>query len=161
MITFDDMQPVEVASITVTSDISPFVDTPVLIVDIRLQQSSVPTREQAQHRTIGTTEDGVPSTEAAISCRALLPFGSTERCRKPPCPYKHACPPVAAATQSINVLQSKCRMQSQSLPTPVIINKLALLLRDSRHDHDLIHNLTHGFTCGFRIPIQSSISHTI
>ena len=38
--------------------------------------------------TIGTTEDGVHSTDAGF-CYA---FGSIGRCRKPHCPYKHACP---------------------------------------------------------------------
>ena len=70
-------------------------------------------------------------------------------------------PPVAAATHSINMVQNKCRMQLQSLPTPVIINNLSLLLRNSIYDHDLIHNLTQGFTCGFRIPFQSYLPHII
>ncbi len=69
--------------------------------------------------------------------------------------------PVAATTQSLNVLQNKCRMQPHSLPTLVIVNNLALLLRDIRYDHDLIHNLTQGFTCGFRIPFQSYLPHII
>ena len=64
-------------------------------------------------------------------------------------------------TQSLSVKQNKCCIQSPSLPKPVIVNNLALLLRESRYDFDLIHNLTQGFTYGFRIPFQSSLSHTI
>ena len=69
--------------------------------------------------------------------------------------------PAAATNQSLIVKQNKCCIQSPSLPTPVIVNNLAWLLRDSRYDLDLIHDLTQGFTCGFRIPFQSSLPHTI
>ena len=76
-------------------------------------------------------------------------FVSTGRCRKPLCPYKHACPscggnPVAATTQSLIVKQNKCCIQSPILPTPVIVNNLALLLGESRYDLDLIHKDLHA-----------------
>ena len=89
-------------------------------------------------------------------------FGSTGRCWKPHCPCKHACPSCGGNhPKSHTVKQNKRCIQSPSLPTSVIVNNLALLLRESRYDRDSIHDLTQGFTCGFRNQFQSSLPHTI